>query len=518
MNNRARTLSNALFSSVGMYTEYALGMLTSIIIARYLGPEDFGAYSMVIWMVAVGVAISNAGSASAAIKFVAELRGGGNPDLIPPMLSHLRRVQNLFLLGLLLVGGVMFMSFGNKFAPGWNHWLLLGFLVVAVALRSSYMFNIGVAKGFENFKATATVALVSTPINLALVALAWWMDASVGWLLGVFLLSGCVFLWISRRQIAPLLPEWKPGATLPPELLARVRRHVAWSALSVSVGFFSASEVEVMFLNMHADSHAAGQFKVAYQLAVGATALVPGVFSALLLPMMASALSQGREIAARRFVGTTAYLALLGLPLIAFGLVFGGDTILLMYGREYLPAGTIFAFCLIGACSSMMGSGASSLLISADRQRSVLIVVSFFALMKLVLNAALIPHFGLNGAVAAYTFLGVASPACCIVLACRASGASLDWGRLGRVALAASIATLVAFPLRDHVSPWVSVLCGGAVLALVYALSTLLLGCWSRGDIEHLQHLHQRFAAGRPRAGARLLEWAFQRAPAGGSP
>ena len=37
MNNRARTLSNALFSSVGMYTEYALGMLTSIISALLTG-------------------------------------------------------------------------------------------------------------------------------------------------------------------------------------------------------------------------------------------------------------------------------------------------------------------------------------------------------------------------------------------------------------------------------------------------------------------------------------------------
>ena len=49
------------------------------------------------------------------------------------------------------------------------------------------------------------------------------------------------------------------------------------------------------------------------------------------------------------------------------------------------------------------------------------------------------------------------------------------------------------------------------------AALTLLLGCWSRGDIEHLQHLHQRFAAGRPRLGARFLAWAYQRAPGEGT-
>ena len=75
MTLRARTLRNTLFSSVAMYTEFALGMLTSILIARHLGPEGFGSYSAVIWLVGMGVAAANSGTASAAIKFVAELRG-----------------------------------------------------------------------------------------------------------------------------------------------------------------------------------------------------------------------------------------------------------------------------------------------------------------------------------------------------------------------------------------------------------------------------------------------------------
>ena len=91
MNDRSRTLSNTFFSSVGMYTEYVLGMLTSIIIARHLGPDGFGTYSLVIWLVAVGVATTNSGTASAAIKFVAELRGAVHLEQIPYVLSYLRK-------------------------------------------------------------------------------------------------------------------------------------------------------------------------------------------------------------------------------------------------------------------------------------------------------------------------------------------------------------------------------------------------------------------------------------------
>ena len=40
MNARSQTLRNTLFSTVGIYTEFFLGMLTSILIARHLGPHD----------------------------------------------------------------------------------------------------------------------------------------------------------------------------------------------------------------------------------------------------------------------------------------------------------------------------------------------------------------------------------------------------------------------------------------------------------------------------------------------
>ncbi len=518
MNNRSRTLSNTLFSSVGLYTEYVLGMLTSILIARYLGPDGFGTYSLVIWLVGMGVAISNSGTASAAIKFVAELRGSERTELIPYMLDYLRRAQRIFLL-LVVLGGVALFGFaGEKIAPGMNHRMLLVFLVVAVALRASYMFNIGVAKGFENFRATALVALISTPINLLLVLLAWKMSAPVEGLLAVFVVSGFVFFGVSSRLVKPLIPARQPDVRLPPPLLARVHKHMMWTALTVSVGFFAASEVEVMFLNMYSDSHAAGQFKVAYQLAVGAALLVPGVFGALLLPMMAGALSRGREVAARRFVGTTAYLTLLAAPLMAFGAVFGGDVIQLLYGDKYAAAGPVFSFCLIGACLAMMTSGASSLLVSADKQSNILALAVFCGLIKLGLDAVLIAHYGLIGATVAFVSMACISAVAYIALGCRVSHARLEWSRLARILLAAGAAGLLAWPLRGHWQPWLAMLLGGAILAVSYALLTLMLGCWSRGDIEHMQQLHQRFASGRPRLGARLLGWAHRRAHAGGAP
>ena len=507
MNVRKKAIRNTLFSSIGIYTEYLLGMLTSIFIARHLGPEDFGAYSAVIWMVAMSVAMTNSGTASAVIKFVAELRGAGREDLIATAIAYLRRAQRWFLLTVLVIGGLLLTFAGNKITPGFNHFMMFGFLVVAVSLRAQYMFNVGIAKGFEDFRATAIVASIATPINLGMVVFAWWLDAEVEALLVVFLLSSALFYGVSQVLTSRMIPPPGKDLVLPDVLLRRVRRHMRLVAVTVTVGFLAASEVEVFFLNMFGTADAAGMFKVAYQLAVGAAMLVPGVVGALMLPMMANALSQGRDVAGQRFVGSTSYLALLAAPLVAFGAVFSAPIIALLYGAQYAEAAPIFAVCLFACSLATVTQGGSSLLVSADRQLTILFMVVGCGLLKILLDVVLIRAYGLHGAVLAYLVVAVVNAAAVITLALRAIGLHPDWSRLLRISMAAALAGLAALPLRGHWPSLPTLIIGGLMIAMLYALLTLLLRCWSSNDIEHLQQLLQRYARGRPHALVRLLKW-----------
>lgn len=510
MNIRTKALRNTMFSSMGIYTEYVLGMLTSIFIARHLGPADFGAYSAIIWLVAMGIAVSNSGTASAAIKFVAELRGAGRDDLIAPTIAALRTTQRWFLAFVLVAGGLLFWQAGEHFAEGFNHLALYAFFVVAIALRAQYMFNIGVAKGFEDFRSIAIVAGVATPINLLMVVAAWWLDAEVEALLAVFLVSGAIFFGMSRARTRLLVPPSVPGVVLPDELRRRLRRHVRLVAVTVTVGFFVASDVEVFFLNMLDSAAAAGHFKVAYQLASGAATLVPGVIGALLLPMMANALSQGRDVASRRFVASTNYLFLLAAPLAAFGTVFSGPIIELMYGTQYAAAIPIFAVCLCACALTTAGQGASSLLVSADRQMTLLVLVVASGLLKVILDVVFIRQWGLAGAASAYLLVAVAGAIATFAIAIHSIRTQPEWGRLARIVLAASTSALMLSPLLGHWPPVLTLLAASAPMAGIYALLSLLLRCWSAGDIAHLQDLHRRFARGRPLALARLLAWSGQ--------
>lgn len=515
MKTRESALRNTLFSSVGIYSEYLLGMVAAILIARHLGPHHYGIYGLFIWFASVGIVVTNSGITTGVIKFIAELRGTGRQDQISPLLARLRRVQywHLGLVG--VAAAILFLAAGRRLADNLGP-LEFCLLLFAVSMRAPYMFNIAIAKGFEAFDATAKVALLAAPLNLVMVAAATLVHASIIGFLIVYAISSVVFLFASRLQAHRLLAALPQPAALPAELLRRMRRHLRIVSATIIVSFLIASDVEILFLNLYATATAAGYFKVAFQLATGIMLMIPGVFGAVLLPMMAKANSQGREVGGRRFAMVTTYLVLLAAPVVAFGSSFSGPIIDLLYGASYAASSPVFAWCLFACAVSTSTQGASSLLVSADRQHTVLMLTIGLGVLKVLLDLVLITRYGLHGSVAAIVIEVLAIATSYLSIGMRVSGVRLEWLRLLRIVLAAGLAAAVASLVRLlHMPSVPTLLMGGMSLGLAYVLLTLLMRCWSRADIEQFQGLHQRFAAGRPRILGWMLAWAGARAGGG---
>ena len=138
-----RALSDTAYSSFAVYIEYLFGLIASILTARALLPNDMGVYSLLIWLVANGVIVANAGITLGAIKFIAELRGAGREDDTARLVRRLRGMQRTMLAIVVVALALVFLGFHGHLGPGvptWTFVLLLG----SVALRAPYMFNIAV--------------------------------------------------------------------------------------------------------------------------------------------------------------------------------------------------------------------------------------------------------------------------------------------------------------------------------------------------------------------------------------
>ncbi|MEP7096053.1 MAG: oligosaccharide flippase family protein [Dokdonella sp.] len=512
MSTRSLAVRNTLFSSLGIYTEYLLGMLTSILIARYMGPHDYGIYGLALWLASLGVMLTNGGTTTAMIKFVAELRGKDDFALIKPVATYLRRRQIHIQIGVLGIAVLLFVFAGKRVVPELSA-STFALLLLAVSLRAPYMLNIAVGKGFENFRATAIIALVACPINLVLIVAAFLLKQRVQGFIVVYAVSSAVFYLVSRWQAHKLMPEIASSRLLPDDLVRRLQHHLRIVSVVVIVGFFSTSEVEVLLLNLFDTAASAGYFRVSYQLASAAALLIPGVFSAVLLPMMARAVSESAAAGQRRFLQSTMYLLLLAAPLAAFGATLSPSVVAILYGPRYAPAESVLAWCLVCTAFVTVSAGASSMLMSADRQASVLIVTICCAVLKVGLGSLLIHEFGLTGAVASFSVVSVVYISANIGLAQRFCGARLPWARVARIVAAAALAGIPAYALERALPPWPALLFGFPALVVVYGSLTLWFRCWDRDDLVKMRALAARFGTGRWAVLDHVLAWAAARAP-----
>jgi O-antigen/teichoic acid export membrane protein len=497
MSARGKTLSNAAYSSAGLYIEYLFGLIASILIARALGPADLGIYSLLIWIVSTAVIVANAGITTAAIKFVAELNGSGRVDLIGALIRKLQRLQRLMLLLVVVGVSVLLYASRHRIAPGLDLWVL-GLIVASVLLRAPYMFNIALAKGGQDFRSIAVIAGISAAANLAMIAAALAWRASLPIFIAIYAVSGVVFYLMSHWRTVPMQRAARRSQVpLPAELEARITHHLRVVAFTIILGSVGTSEIELPFLNLLAGPDQAGMFKVANALALGAALLAPGVLSAQLLPMMASAYGRGRDEAASLISGSTAWLFILGAPLIAIGAVFSHQLITLLYGSAYAPSAQALSILLVARVASTLGQGASAYLVSADRQTALMKLTLLFTVLRLVGAGVSTFYFGLKGAVIASAVLALLGTGSTLELALRETRSSLPWARLSRIAIAATFAALCSWPATWLHSPLLALAVGGIVFLLVYLLALWLLRCLHEADAEYARILLSKVSGGR---------------------
>lgn len=484
-----RALSDTAYSSFALYIEYLFGLIASVLIARALLPADMGIYSLLVWVAANAIVVANAGITLGAIKFIAELRGSGRDDLTTVLVRRLRSMQTKLLLIVVAVLAAIFAFVHDRIAPGVDLWLL-GLLILSVALRAPYMFNIAVLKGAQDFKSTAIVALAGAGFNLLLVVLAWTQAASLSTFIEVYAVSSLVFFLVSQWRASRFARRaTTEDAALAPELEARMRHHLRVVAFTTVFGTIGNSEIELLSLNLLSDAADAGLFKVANAVASGVALLVPGVLSAQLLPIMASAQGRGEGEAARRFVDMSVWLYVLGAPLIAAGAVFSSHVVDLLYGDAYAAAAPVLIVLLIARVASVLGQGATAYLLSADRQTALMRLTVVFSALRLIAAFACTYAYGLKGAIFATLVLAIWGSGITIRLAMRVSASGLPWARLLRITAAAALPALCCIPIAGSLAPLPGLLAGTVVFAIGYPLAVWMLRGLSEEDAAHVRRL-----------------------------
>lgn len=495
---RVRLVRSLFYSAAGSQVEMALGVVTSIVIARSLGASDYGVYSLLLMWAVIAQSLVNSGVSLGVQRFVAQAMARRQQGVAAAIARRLLGVQ----FGKLAIGlGIVAVAlpiFGRKGSLDITAGVVL-LVLLAIAFRTFYIYNNAVCKGASDFRRSAIVAWIGSVSNLILVCGAGVLALGMTGFLSVYVLSSLAFLllsaWAGHRYF-----RRTDDMRIPDDVQADVSRHLRIGAASAVIGQLASTQIELFFLGAWASPAEAGYFRLGNMLATGVVSVVSGVVAAVVMTRMSEAVAEGQDVAIRTYGQLTRLLILLALPAATLTAVLSQAIVQTLYGAAFAGAATVLLIGVFAMALEDINTPAQAYLVGTGRQYSVLAFTTLALALKLTLGAWLIHHMGLPGAIASWAGTVAIVALLRTWLTRRHLGASFPLGIALRVALISAVAAAPAFLLVRFHPSLPSLVGGGAVFCVVYAVAVLFGRCFSAPEIAALQ----QWSAKLPRAASRV--------------
>ena len=511
MNRRLAVLRSITLVSAATYIEYALGLVVSIWIARTLGPADFGRYAFTLWLCGWLMTCSNHALTTSSTKFIAEADGAGRPDVASHIAHRLSQYQHLST----FVVMTLFVAATCVIRPAeWKQLLLpvTVLVVIAVAAKANYFMLVAIEKGQERFEPAVLSTVLTGVLGIGLIGAATLAHAPVIDFIALFAVACLIMNLVNRLAFRRYCQPSVPGP-IPPEISQRLSRHMHLTAALVLLISLKSSMIEVFLLNTFSTSTAVGFFAIAATLTRGAVDLFSVGLTATLLPYMAKSFGQnGQQQAARLLADATRFYWAAGLVIAGVGLVTTPEIVTLMYGNRYTEAIPAIEATLVLTGLLLIGNSIAAFQIVVDRQDDRVRIAVMALLVNAVLGIALIPFFGLAGAVATYAGTRFAELGLSIVYLRRTITGGLPIAAMARLSGVAAVATAIAWAITAWLHSRFGFIAGGMIFVAIFLPSSFLVRYWSDDDYQLMTVISSRL--GPP--GRMLMRGlaVLQRAPA----
>lgn len=465
---------------------------SSVILARILGVEGFGTVMFALWIVVLGAAIADLGSATSLSRYLPELQGRREEGLVDQLASRLFRPFAVAVI--LICAGLA--SFGiwrwhQAGAPPLHldavrlrenllFWLAAA---TALALQALSVFHYGYLRGLQRFGNVAKLTLICLAVQLAAVAAGSLAYGPLGALAGY-----CAGFLLPALRAFRHLRGSKP---LPPELARRVRRYAlfAWAGNLATVLLYS--RIEIFFLERSWGTEAVGLFAVGITLA-NIAAQGPMLLTSGFLPHFSASYGRGdRDSIQRLYASGTRVMSFLVLPACCGLAAILPSVIPLVYGAQFDGAITASMILALSSASGVIYVG-NQLTLGCDRSDLGFASTLAGALLLVAGCAVVVPLYGIMGAalvrVAVQLFLVGAN----LWLIRSRLGYRAPIGDMLRILVAAGICGASAAAVTHWIPGPLGLPAAILVGILTYCLAVRLLNAMPADDIKRLRDVLQR--------------------------
>jgi O-antigen/teichoic acid export membrane protein len=471
-----RAVGSAMGWSVAVrVVRFGVGLASSVLVVRSLGPGDYGVLSVLRMILAFVVAIASFGLAQALLRFVPELKK--DPPGARRLVTRTAAMQ-LFPWAAALAASVV--------ASGWlsrvlgadlRPFLALGVLLTLAELIAMLLGNALTA--YYDVKTQTLAALLSSVLFLGTLVVL--LDRGGG-ILAVLVATGVGHLGTSVALLPALAGRLRArGAAAGGDASSgvpwrRVFRYALPFGLISVLNLVTWRQSETLILSHFWSPREVGFFDLAYKLPQLVLEFIPLAVWPLVLASYSEVYSREPAKAAAVVDRYYRLLFVLGAPVSLFGATVAGAAIPLLYGEAFRPAAPLCTAFFLLFPLTFLGTPLSMSLYVLEKTGTILLVYLGASVVNVGLDLLLIPRNWQIGSVVPTTLVVALTPlAYARILKVRGFGYRVPWRFIGRAYLA-SAACLALWPLGR----WVRTLPALAVFGAA-GFAVILLGVrWVR--------------------------------------
>ncbi|MBS1800824.1 MAG: polysaccharide biosynthesis C-terminal domain-containing protein [Acidobacteria bacterium] len=443
---------------------FGTSLITSIAIARTLGPAKMGYIIYVSWLASIVSRLGSVGIPETTRKYMAEFIGGGNYSSARFIYFRTFFIQTA-LAAVATLGATIWVLHDSPAEYRVASLLLVFGILPAMSNFVSAQANVAA----ENLSANLPASLASTAtyfiLTLAAVVLNWGVNGIAFAMFAMRLVDFLVRIFPTMRRIH----GWDSGHDHPPaDLRARMTSFAIQSVMGMLLALVVWDRSELFLLkHLSTDIRQVSFYSVAFGLAERLL-LFPTIFAAA---TGASILAQyGRD--SSRLPGMVAssarYLALISIPVHVIAVPLAAPVLLVLYGKQYVGALVVATVAPLLCLPKAFLGPIQSLFESVDQQKYFIVATIIASFVDIGVAWLLIPAHGALGACIGSGAAQITAVGLMWAAGIRKYKIRLPWAFLFKLTAISTAASLAAYGLAAHLNALEGLIAGSIASIIVF--------------------------------------------------
>jgi O-antigen/teichoic acid export membrane protein len=391
-------LNNSSFLFAGTIFDAILGLICTILIARFYSVGDYGIYSLTVFLVVFVYSLAGNGIHEANSRYIAYYRGKNDTGKIWGVVktSFILVITSslLFTIGLYLLSDVIAISVFNMPELA----IMFRIFILSIPFWTITSFIISTFRGYESVKPKVYFTFLSVQIlkvlffvyviinRLSLAFVFWGFLAAV---VITFCISSVYFYQVFYKKLSI--------TTSSPWYFHKIFSF-AWPLLFSGLAWFLISGLDKIMLGILTTEREVGYYNAATPIAryliFFYTAIV-FVFQ----PIASRLYAQDKTDELKtNYQVLTKWLLTVAFPFILVLLLFPETVISIFYGGKYVIASTALQLMTIGIMVFLILSLSREVLAIYGKTRIIFYFTAVGAFLNIILNLFFIPMYGISGA------------------------------------------------------------------------------------------------------------------------